>query len=120
MLFAALWLGSLAWATLVTVLSIYAFKEFARETGLYCERLFVLVVYLAMIAANAIAYVGRFSLFMVVRMLGVAVLTLVPIVRNKTEGMLQHFGLSVLGISTGTVRLLRRRELVRLDTLHVA
>lgn len=96
--FAALWLGTWAWATLVTLLSIYGFKEFARATGLYRERLFVLVVYLAMIAANALAYVGRFGLFVVVPMWGVALLTLVPIVRNKTVGMLQDFALSVLGI----------------------
>lgn len=95
---AALWLGTPAWATLVTVLSIYGFKEFARATGLYRERLFVLLVYTAMVAANAMAYVGRFGLFMVVPMWGVALLTLVPIVRNRTEGMLQGFALSVVGI----------------------
>jgi phosphatidate cytidylyltransferase len=96
--FAALWLGTWAWATLIALLSIYGFKEFARATGLYRERLFVLVVYLAMIAANALAYLGHFGLFMVVPMWGVALLTLVPIARNKTEGMLQDFALSVLGI----------------------
>ncbi len=96
--FAALWLGTWAWATLVTLLSLYGFKEFARATGLYRERLFILVVYFAMIAANALAYIDRFGLFMVVPMWGVALLTLVPIVRNKTEGMLQDFALSVLGI----------------------
>src|SRR5438874_10723604 len=61
-------------------------------------RLFMLVVYLAMIAANATAYFGRFGLFMAVPMWGVALLTLVPIVRNRTQGMLQGFALSVLGI----------------------
>lgn len=95
---APLWLGTWAWAALVTALSIYGFKEFARATGLYRERLFVLVVYLAMIAANTAAYFARFGLFMVVPMWGVALLTLVPIVRNRTEGMLQGFALSVVGI----------------------
>jgi phosphatidate cytidylyltransferase len=95
---APLWFGIWAWATLVTALSIYCFKEFARATGLYGERLFVIVVYLAMIAANATANSGRFGLFMVVPMWGVALLTLVPILRNRTEGMLQGFALSVLGI----------------------
>jgi len=94
----ALWLGTWAWALLITLLSIYGFKEFARATGLYRERLFVLAVYLAMIAANVLAYVGRFGLFTVVPMWGVALLTLIPILRNKTEGMLQSFALSVLGV----------------------
>jgi phosphatidate cytidylyltransferase len=94
----ALWLGTWAWALLITLLSIYGFKEFARATGLYRERLFVLAVYLAMVAANVLAYVGRFGLFTVVPMWGVALLTLIPIVRNRTEGMLQNFALSVLGV----------------------
>src|SRR5207237_9154435 len=38
------------------------------------------------------------GLLMVVPMWGVALLSLVPIVRNRTEGMLQGFALSVLGI----------------------
>lgn len=95
---APLWLGTWAWAAIVTGLSIYGFKEFARATGLYRDRLFVTVVYLVMIAANATAYFGRFGLFMVVPMWGVALLTLVPIVRTRTEGMLQGFALSVLGV----------------------
>ncbi len=94
---AALWLGVWAWAVLVTLVSIYGFKEFARATGLYRERLFVLVVYLAVVAMNAAAFSGRFGLFMVAPLWAVAALTLVPIVRNRTEGMLQNFALSVVG-----------------------
>ena len=97
-IFAALWLGIWAWALLVTILSIYGFKEFARATGLYRERLFVLVVYAAMVAANLAAYFGRFGLFMAVPVWTVGALTLVPIIRNRTEGMLQGFALSVVGI----------------------
>jgi len=94
----ALWLGPWAWALLVTVISIYGFKEFARATGLYRELLFVGVVHAAIIAMNAAAYLGRFGLFMVAPLWGVAALTLVPIVRNRTEGMLQGFALSAVGV----------------------
>src|SRR6267143_1224993 len=97
-IFAALWLRIWGWALLVTILSIYGFKEFARATGLYRERLFVLVVYAAMVAANLAGYFGRFGLFMVVPVWTVGALTLVPIIRNRTEGMLQGFALSVVGI----------------------
>jgi len=97
-IFAALWLGIWGWALLVTILSVYGFKEFARATGLYRERLFVLVVYAAMVAANVAAYFGRFGLFMVAPVWAVGALTLVPIIRNRTEGMLQNFALSVVGI----------------------
>lgn len=94
----ALWLGPWAWAVLVTVVSIYGFKEFARATGLYRELLFVGVVYAAIVAMNAAAYFGRSGLFMVAPLWGVAALTLVPIIRNRTEGMLQGFALSVVGV----------------------
>ena len=94
----ALWLGPWAWALLVTVLSIYGFKEFARATGLYREILFVGVVYAAIVAMNLAAYFGHFGLFMAAPLWGVALLTLVPVVRNKTEGMLQGFALSVVGV----------------------
>src|SRR5262249_21619128 len=81
----ALWLGPWAWALLVTAISIYGFKEFARATGLYRELLFVVVVYAAIAAMNASAYFGRFGLFMAAPLWGVAALTLVPILRNRTE-----------------------------------
>jgi phosphatidate cytidylyltransferase len=96
--FAALWLGVWGWAALVTVLSVYGFKEFARATGLYRERLFVLVVYAAIVAMNVAAVFGRFGLFMVAPIWAVGLLTLVPIVRNRTEGMLQGFALAVVGV----------------------
>src|SRR5438094_7889083 len=98
LIFAALWLGIWGWALLVTILSIYGFKEFARATGLYRERLFVLVVYAAMVAANVAAYFGRFGLFMVAPVGAVGALTLVPIIGNRTEGRLQNFALSVVGL----------------------
>jgi len=96
--FASLWLGVWGWAALVTVLSVYGFKEFARATGLYRERLFVLVVYAAIVAMNVAAVFGRFGLFMVAPVWAVGLLTLVPIVRNRTEGMLQGFALAVVGV----------------------
>ncbi len=53
-IFGALWLSTLAampWASalLVTLISLYGFKEFARSTGLYLEIAFVLVVYAAIV-----------------------------------------------------------------------
>ena len=47
---------------------------------------------------NLAAVFGRFGLFMVAPVWAVGLLTLVPIVRNRTEGMLQGFALSVVGV----------------------
>lgn len=98
-LFAALWLGPWGWAGLATLISVYAFKEFARATGLYRELLFVAVVYVAILAFNLFASLERFGLFMVTPIWAVAALALVPILRNRTESMLQWFALSVVGVT---------------------
>ena len=97
-IFAALWLGTWAWAILVTLVSIYGFKEFARATGLYREILFVLIVYAAIVFMNLWAYLPHYGFFMVTPVWAIAALALVPIVRNRTEGMLQWFALSVVGV----------------------
>jgi phosphatidate cytidylyltransferase len=94
----AIWLGAGAWTVLVTVVSILAYKEFARATGLYRDLPFVVVVYVAILAENLFAFIQRYDLFMAAPMWAVLVLTLVPILRNRTEGMLQSFALSVVGV----------------------
>jgi phosphatidate cytidylyltransferase len=98
LVFGALWLGELAWAAFVTIVSIYAFKEFAKATGLYHETLSVLVVYAAIVAMNFFAFLPHYGFFMVAPLWAVGALTLIPIIRNRTEGMLQAFALSVVGV----------------------
>lgn len=94
----AIWLGAGAWTVLVTIVSILAYKEFARATGLYRELPFVVVVYIAILAVNLFAFIQRYDLFMATPMWAILVLTLVPILRNQTEGMLQSFALSLVGV----------------------
>jgi phosphatidate cytidylyltransferase len=93
----AMWLGQGAWTIVVTVVSILGFKEFARVTGLYRQTLFVLVVYGAIVAENAFAYVDRYDFFMATPTWTVLALALVPIVLRRTEGMLQWFALAIVG-----------------------
>lgn len=94
----AMWLGHGAWTVFVTVVSIVAFKEFARVTGLYRQTLFVLVVYGAIIAENLFALVGRYDFFMAVPTWAVLALALVPIVLRRSENMLQWFALAIVGV----------------------
>jgi phosphatidate cytidylyltransferase len=93
----ALWLGQGAWTVLVTVVSVLAFKEFARVTGLYRETLFVLLVYGAILTENAFAFVGRYDVFMAIPTWTILAMALVPIVRRRTEAMLQWYALSIVG-----------------------
>lgn len=94
----ALWAGQGAWALLVTAVSVFGFKEFARATGLYRERPQVLLVYAAILFENLAALLGRYDLFMAVPMWSVFLLALVPIARGQVERSLQWFSLSVLGV----------------------
>jgi phosphatidate cytidylyltransferase len=94
----ALWIGTWAWTILVALVSVLAFKEFAKVTGLYRERAFVLVVYAAIIAENVSAFLGAYDLFMATPTWAILALTLVPIARNRTEGMLQDLALSAVGV----------------------
>jgi phosphatidate cytidylyltransferase len=94
----AIWLGREVWAGVVAVVSILAFKEFARVTGLYRERLFVILVYGAILAENAFAFLGRYDVFMAIPTWAILAIALVPILERRTEGMLQWFALSVVGV----------------------
>ena len=93
----AMWLGQGAWTVLVAVVSIAAFKEYARVTGLYRQTLFVLLAYAAIIAENAFAFIGRYDVFMAIPTWTVIAMALVPIVLRRTEGMLQWYALAIVG-----------------------
>jgi phosphatidate cytidylyltransferase len=93
----ALWLGQLAWVVLVTVVSVIAFSEFARVTGLQVKPMLA-VVYGTIVAENMFAYLGTYNFFMATPMWAILILILVPIALNRTEGMAQAVMLSGAGI----------------------
>jgi len=94
----AIWLGHGPWAVLVTVVSVFAFKEYARVTGLYRQALFVLVVYGAIVVQNVFAFVGYYDWFMATPTWAILSLALVPIVMRRSQGMLQWFALAIVGV----------------------
>jgi phosphatidate cytidylyltransferase len=94
----ALWIGQAGWVLLVTVISLVAFTEFARVTGLLKERPLVAVVYAAIVAENLFALLGTYNLFMATPMWAILALTLVPIALNRTDRMLQGVMLSGAGV----------------------
>lgn len=98
-LFVPLWLGAPWWAAFVSLIGIFGFKEFAKTTGLYRELGFVVVVYLFIAAANLAAFVRHDGVFITLPMWSLLALTLLPIVLNRVEDMVQWFALSVMGFT---------------------
>jgi phosphatidate cytidylyltransferase len=98
-IFIPLWLGALAWAVFITTVAILGAKEFAKTTGLYTQRPFVLVVYGAIVAINAAALARDNGIFLSLPMWSFLALTLVPIAMNRTEQMVQWFALSVMAVT---------------------
>jgi phosphatidate cytidylyltransferase len=95
----AVWLGAPAWTVFVAVVSMYGFKEYAKASGLYRERGFVVVVFVAIAGINLAAFLQRYDFFMAASMWAVIVLVVVPVVLNRTELMLQWLALSIVGVT---------------------
>jgi phosphatidate cytidylyltransferase len=91
----------------VTLLSIFAFKEFARSSGLYRDRWMTSAVYAGILAVGIASWVphlqgeksgaGWFGLFMAVPVFVVGLILLIPILRNRARGELQKMSLSIIG-----------------------
>ncbi len=97
-IFGALWLGLPAWTLVITLVSLFGFREFARATGLAGERGLILIASVAIVVENLAAYLGRYDVFMATPMWAIFLLALVPIIRNRTDQVLRWFSLAVLGI----------------------
>lgn len=101
----SIFLGRAAAIVFFTVVAIFGFKEFARATGLYGDWFMTGGVYLGVIAAGVTALVadpysgvpGWFGMFMALPVFVIALLVLIPILRNRTEGQLQVLALSIVG-----------------------
>lgn len=94
-------------ATIVgcTLLAILGLKEFARATGLYQDWWMTGGAYLGIVAVGTAAvvadpfsgYPGWFGLFMALPVYGIALLLMLPILRNRTRGQLQAVSLAIVG-----------------------
>ncbi|HEU5395837.1 MAG TPA: phosphatidate cytidylyltransferase [Verrucomicrobiae bacterium] len=89
------------------VLAAFGFKEFARATGLYKDWWMTATVYLGIVAVGITSLVhqplgkdpgpGWYGLFIVLPVYVIALILLVPIVRNRVTGQLQMMSLAILG-----------------------
>lgn len=101
----AIFLGREATIIALTVLSIFATKEFARATGLYQDWFMTGVVYLGIITVGIVSLVkdpfhpeinGWYGLFIACPVYIVASILLIPILRNQSQGQLQKIALAIV------------------------
>ena len=103
--FLALLLGREATIIFFTIISIAAFGEFARATGLYCDWPMTIVVTLGIVSVGAVSLIndprtqthGWYGMLMALPVYVVAAILMIPIIRDRAEGQLQPISLSILG-----------------------
>jgi phosphatidate cytidylyltransferase len=89
----------------VAVLALFAFREFARATGLYRDRWITSAVYAGIVAVAVSSLVqdpwlhvrGWYGLFMALPVYIVSLILVVPIARNQAKGQLQNSAIAILG-----------------------
>ncbi len=90
-LFGAAWMMA---ATLV--LALLCYREFARATGLFRERLTSAAVVIAILAVYFAALDDYYSLFVALWPLGVGLIALACVATDRPSGFIQRIGLGVL------------------------
>jgi phosphatidate cytidylyltransferase len=104
---AVVFLGRIPTIIGVTLLAIFAFKEFARSSGLYRDGWMTGVVYSGIIAVGLATLMshpggyeagpGWYGLFVAVPVFAIPLILLVPILRNRARGELQRMSLAIVG-----------------------
>lgn len=100
-----LFLGREATIAGVTLLAAFGFREFARATGLYEDWWMTGIVYLAIVALGVVTLMtdprldrpGWYGFFMALPTFVIALILLVPVLRNRAQGELQKVALAIFG-----------------------
>lgn len=86
-----------AWVMLlVTIMALLCYREFARATGLFREKLMSALVVLGILAVNFAAFDHWYGLFVALPPLTIAVMTAGAILSDRPKGYVQRVGLSAL------------------------
>jgi phosphatidate cytidylyltransferase len=91
----------------VTLLAIFAFKEFARASGLYRDWWMTGAVYAGIVTVGIASLVshprgdepgnGWYGFFVAVPVFAIALILVIPILRNRARGELQRMSLAIVG-----------------------
>jgi phosphatidate cytidylyltransferase len=100
-----LFLGREAAIAGVTLLAAFGFREFARATGLYEDWWMTGIVYVAIVALGVVTLMtdprldrpGWYGFFMALPTFVIALILLVPVLRNRAQGELQKVALAIFG-----------------------
>ncbi len=84
---------TLAFLTLVAILSS---KTFFQMTGMYHRSWFVILTYFFIIFLGVVLYRGYWDLYNVTPMIFLAMLVLIPLIRNSATHMIQYMALSLM------------------------
>ena len=102
---AAAFAGRVPMVLFLAILSLLAFKEFARATGLYRDWIMCGAVYVLIAGVATVTLVsnpnhggpGWYGMFMTLPAYGIALLLTIPIVRNQPAGQVQAVSLAIVG-----------------------
>jgi phosphatidate cytidylyltransferase len=107
LMFGCVFAGRATVIVFVCLLAGFGLKEFARATGLYRDWWMTGAVYLGIAAVGVTSLVsqprglepghGWYGLFIVLPVYAVALILLIPILRNHVQGQLQAMALAVIG-----------------------
>jgi len=99
-------IGHHALVVLFTGLSLLGLKEYSRATGLYRDWLMTGATYVGVLALAVLCFVqdphqpgvtGWYGMFIVLPVYVVALILLIPIIRNQVKGQLQAMSLAIIG-----------------------
>ena len=103
----SIFLGRVVTILVLSLLAVLGFKEFARATGLYRDWWMTGAVYVGIVAVCVLTLVrhptpenkglGWYGFFMALPVYVIALIILIPIVRNRVEGQLQTVSLAIVG-----------------------
>jgi len=83
----------------VTLVAVVGFREFAHATGLHVDWPMTGAGYAGIVATGATALFGSFELFLAMPVFVIAVVVIVPVLRNRTDGQVRLLGLALLGFA---------------------
>jgi phosphatidate cytidylyltransferase len=98
-------LGREAAIVFVTLVAVFSFREFARATGLSRDSIITWTVYLGVGAIGVVCLMtdpvdgqaGWHGLFMALPVFVIALILVIPVVRNRARGQLELLALAIVG-----------------------